>query len=103
MARAKRAPYHGRWVMRVGARLRAGYVAAGVLAIGAGAAQAVAAQDGGRVARWVGHAPLASPAVSQVGPARGILRTLVGSWRFEIRFAGDRKSTRLNSSHMSIS
>ncbi len=75
--------------MRVGARLRAGYVAAGVFAIGAGAAQAVAAQDGGRVARWVGHAPLASPAVSQVGPARGILRALVGSWRFEIRFAGN--------------
>ena len=75
--------------MRVGARLRAGYVAAGVLAMGAGAAPRVAAQGGGGLAHWVGHAPNVSPAASQVGPARSVLRALVGSWRFEIRFAGN--------------
>src|SRR6266566_6520712 len=73
MARAKGAPYHERWAMRVGARLRTGYVAAGVLAMGAAAAPRVAAQGGERVAHWVGHAPNVSPAASQVGPARSVL------------------------------
>src|SRR5213078_5285578 len=34
-------------------------------------------------------APPAEPLVSHAQPARGILATLVGTWRFEIRFAGN--------------
>jgi len=53
------------------------------------APQWLAAQGRARLSRTTDLAPVASPETSHLEPARGILRTLVGTWRFEIWFAGN--------------
>jgi Protein of unknown function (DUF1579) len=47
------------------------------------------AQGGPKVARPATSLSAAVPEASQLEPARGILRTLVGTWRFEVWFAGN--------------
>lgn len=75
--------------MRIGAHCRYGYVAAGVLAIVAAAAQRLVAQGGEKANRSVELTPTVSLERSRLEPARSILRNLVGTWRFEIWFAGN--------------
>ena len=54
------------------------------------AAPSVSAAQGAKEASARGRAgSVAPPAASHAEPARGILATLVGTWRFEIRFAGN--------------
>lgn len=75
--------------MRIGAISGRGCVAAAVLAILGATGQRLAAQGAARVNGPVEAAPAVSPEVAHMAPARGILRNLVGTWRFEIRFAGN--------------
>jgi hypothetical protein len=70
--------------MTMGARS----VAAGILALVSVAASGLAAQGGQRVARPAQRAA-ALGAEARLAPARGLLRTLAGTWRFEMRFAGN--------------
>jgi len=64
-------------------------VALGALALAVVVPRRLAAQGNARLSRAADLAPVASPEASHVEPARGILRTLVGTWRFEIWFAGN--------------
>jgi hypothetical protein len=89
MARAKLGVTKGGWVMRIGAHWRYGYVAAGLLAIGAGNAPGLAAQKAEKPSRVFAVAPPAPREVVNVQAARGVLGNLVGTWRFEIWFAGN--------------
>jgi len=73
---------------------KSGYVAAGVFAIAAAWTPRLPAQGGRQLSRAA--TPAASPAVATpageeptFAPARGILRTLAGTWHFDIRFAGN--------------
>ena len=71
--------------MTMGARS----VAAGILALVSTAAPStLAAQGGPRVARSA-QVSVAQSAEAKLAPARGMLRTLAGTWRFEMRFAGN--------------
>ena len=71
--------------MTMGARS----VAAGILAlVSTAAASTLAAQGGQRVARSA-QVSLAQSAEAKLAPARGMLRTLAGTWRFDMRFAGN--------------
>ena len=69
--------------MRMGVRS----VAASTLAL-VSAASALAAQGSQRVARSAQPAAAVS-AEAKLVPARGLLRTLAGTWHFEMRFAGN--------------
>ena len=69
--------------MRMGVRS----VAAGTLAL-VSAVSALAAQGSQRVARSAQPAAAVS-AEAKLVPARGLLRTLAGTWHFEMRFAGN--------------
>ena len=64
-------------------------VAAGTLALVSAAASGLAAQGGQRVARSAAQVSVAQSAEAKLAPARGMLRTLAGTWRFEMRFAGN--------------
>lgn len=75
--------------MRIGAHCRYGYVAAGVLAIVAASAQRLLAQGGEKANRSVELTPTVSLERPHLRPARSIFRNLVGTWRFEIWFAGN--------------
>jgi len=69
-------------------RMRAGSVAAAIVALLSGAASGLGAQGGQRVARH--EQPSAAPdAAAKLVPARGMLRMLAGTWHFEMRFAGN--------------
>jgi len=68
--------------------MRAGSVLAATVALVSAAASPLAAQGGQRVARQAQPAAAASPA-ALLAPARGLLRTLAGTWHFEMRFAGN--------------
>lgn len=64
-------------------------IAAGAFALAAISAQPLTAQE---YAEWKSAAELpttADPVSPYLGLARHLLRTLVGTWRFEIRFAGN--------------
>ncbi len=68
--------------------MRAGSVAAAIVALLSGAASGLRAQGGQRVARH--EQPSAAPdAAAKLVPARGMLRMLAGTWHFEMRFAGN--------------
>jgi len=64
-------------------------VAAGTLALVSAAASGLAAQGGQRVARSAAQVSVAQSAEAKLAPARGMLRTLAGTWHFEMRFAGN--------------
>ena len=68
---------------------RCGYIVASVLAIAATAAQTLGAQGTRRGVGGVAAAARVQPAASGVSPARSLLHSLVGTWRFEIWFAGN--------------
>ena len=70
--------------MRTGVRS----VAAGILALVSAAAGSLAAQGSQRVARSAQPATAVS-AEAKLAPALGMLRTLAGTWHFEMRFAGN--------------
>src|SRR6266566_1286369 len=59
-------------------------VAAGTLALVSAAASGLAAQGGQRVARSA-QVSVAQSAEAKLAPARGMLRTLAGTWHFEMR------------------
>src|SRR5207253_6383356 len=64
-------------------------VAAGILALVSTAAPStLAAQGGQRVARSA-QVSVAQSAEAKLAPARGMLRTLAGTWCFDMRFAGN--------------
>lgn len=71
--------------MRMGVRS----VAAGTLALMSAAASGLAAQGSQRVARSGAQPAAPVSAEAKLGPARGMLRTLAGTWHFEMRFAGN--------------
>src|SRR5437899_13088937 len=77
--------------MRVQAhpRSRAITVALGALAIATVAMQPLAAQGGRRLSQPAEMAPIETTQPAHLEPARAILRGLVGTWRFEIWFAGN--------------
>ncbi len=64
-------------------------VAAGLFTIAAVSAQALLAQGGEKGNRAVGGASPAPRESAHLQPARGILRNLVGTWRYETWFAGN--------------
>ena len=70
-------------------RYRSVALALGALAVAAIAPLRLAAQGNERLGRTTDVIPSASAEPSHLEPARGILRTLVGTWRFEIWFAGN--------------
>jgi len=70
-------------------RYRSVALALGALAVAAIAPLRLAAQGNERLDRTTDLIPSASAEPSHLEPARGILRTLVGTWRFEIWFAGN--------------
>jgi len=70
--------------MRTGVRS----VAAGTLALVSATAGSLAAQGSQRVARSARPA-VAVSAEAKLAPAQGLLRTLAGTWHFEMRFAGN--------------
>jgi hypothetical protein len=63
-------------------------VAAGTLALVSAATSGLAAQGGQRAAR-AAQVSAAQSAEAKLVPARGLLRTLAGTWHFEMRFAGN--------------
>lgn len=69
--------------MRIGAHRGIGYIAAGFLASSALAAPQLDAQGAQNLN------PTRASERSRLGPARNILHHLVGTWRFEIWFAGN--------------
>ncbi|HEX4627271.1 MAG TPA: DUF1579 family protein [Gemmatimonadales bacterium] len=75
--------------MTVRTRRSQGYLVAGVLALAAGTAPPLAAQGGEKVIRPAEPATTEAGESAHLEPARGMLRTLVGTWRFEVRFAGN--------------
>src|SRR5437879_1435651 len=77
--------------MRIDApcRYRSVALARGALARAAIGPQGRGARGNARLSRTPDLAPVASPEVCHLEAAGGILRTLVGSWRFEIWFAGN--------------
>ena len=70
-------------------RYRSVALALSALAVAAIAPLRLAAQGNERLGRTTEVIPSASAEPSHLEPARGILRTLVGTWRFEIWFAGN--------------
>jgi len=70
-------------------RRRAITVAVGALAIATGATRPLAAQGGRQLSQPAELAPIEATQPAHLEPARGILRGLVGTWRFEIWFAGN--------------
>ncbi len=77
--------------MSIDALYRRGYVAAtiGVLAVAAATPRRLAAQGGERLNRATDPAAVVSLEPAHLDPARGMLRSLVGTWRFEMWFAGN--------------
>jgi hypothetical protein len=78
--------------MRMRLDCRFGLIAAGVFAVATAGAQSLVAQGGANSYPGVTVAPTARaapPARALLEPARSILRSLVGGWRFEIWFAGN--------------
>src|SRR3989454_11931240 len=77
--------------MSIDALYRRGYVAAaiGILAVAATAPRRLAAQGGERLNRTTDPAAALSLEPAHLDPARGMLRSLVGTWRFEMWFAGN--------------
>ena len=84
-------PVQTRQAMRINApRLhRTVALALSALALAAIAPLRLAAQGNERLGRATDLVSSASAEPSHLEPARGILRTLVGTWRFEIWFAGN--------------
>src|SRR5205085_8687629 len=68
---------------------KCGYIVASAIAITATAAQTLGAQGARRGVRAVASAASVQPERSGVSPARSLLHGLVGTWRFEIWFAGN--------------
>lgn len=75
--------------MRITTRHGAGYIVAGALALAAASATTLPGQGGRRVTRKVGSAVSHASAELHLASARSVLHTLVGTWHFEMRFAGN--------------
>ncbi|HVH67708.1 MAG TPA: hypothetical protein VM716_07570 [Gemmatimonadales bacterium] len=75
--------------MTIAAHYSARYFGISLAVISAAFAPALLAQGGRTLARPVGATTAASPESSRLEAARGIVHTLVGTWRFEIWFAGN--------------
>lgn len=80
--------------MSTSASCRFWMMAVGIAAVAAGAARTSSAQGARAVARGAGAAATGSPGAAapesaRLEPARGILHQLVGTWRFDIWFAGN--------------
>ena len=79
--------------MSTSASCRFWMMAVGIAAVAAGTARTSSAQGARAVARGAGAvaagSPAAAPESARLEPARGILHQLVGTWRFEIWFAGN--------------
>ena len=75
--------------MGIGAYCRAGYVGISLVVIVATTGPALLAQGGRSLARPVGTATTSSAESSHLEPARAIVQGLVGTWRFDIWFAGN--------------
>lgn len=75
--------------MKIGAHGWYGFLAAGVFALLAASAQRLVAQGGEKAKRSVGSTAALAPTRAHLEPARGMLHALVGTWRFEIWFAGN--------------
>lgn len=61
----------------------------GIVAVAAGAARPSFAQGARAVAHGAGPTGAVSPQSARLEPARGIVHELVGTWRFDIWFAGN--------------
>ncbi|HKW40976.1 MAG TPA: DUF1579 family protein [Gemmatimonadales bacterium] len=72
---------------------RAGYLGISVVVLAAATGPALVAQGGPKVARPAGSVTTASGESSRLERARAVLGTLVGTWRFEIWFAGNFTNT----------
>ena len=66
---------------------RCGYIVVGAVAIVATAAQSLVAQDARRAVASAARVPLERSSVAPA--ARSLLHSLVGTWRFDIWFAGN--------------
>jgi hypothetical protein len=75
--------------MGIGAYCRAGYVGISLVIIVATTGPALLAQGGRALARPASAAIAPSPESSRLEPARAIVQRLVGTWRFELWFAGN--------------
>jgi len=60
-----------------------------VLVLAVALSPRLAAQGGEKGRRSADMAPRVPPARTHLAPARGMLQTLIGTWRFEIWFAGN--------------
>ena len=65
------------------------YLGVILVVLAAAPGRTLAGQGGPKVARPAGSVTATSSEASPVEPARGILRGLVGTWRFEVWFAGN--------------
>jgi hypothetical protein len=79
--------YHS--AMSPGSLRRVAYGAAGVFAVAAALAPGLAGQGAKEANGRSKASATASGPMSHVAPARGVLGSLVGTWRFEIWFAGN--------------
>ncbi len=75
--------------MKIGARHSARCIAAGVLALAAVWGSPLAGQGGRRATRKVASAERHASVELRLAAARSVLHTLVGTWHFEMRFAGN--------------
>lgn len=75
--------------MKLRAHHRCGSAAAGMFAVALVGAQQLVAQGGANTGRGILVAADVPVERSSIEPARSIVRNLVGTWRFEIRFAGN--------------
>ncbi len=75
--------------MKIRAGHGARYIAAGVLALAAVWGSPLAGQGGRRATRKVASAVRHASVELRLAAARSVLRSLVGTWHFEMRFAGN--------------
>lgn len=74
--------------MRIGAYCNVGYLGISLVVLTVASGTTLLGQGAAKVSRPAGSATTSSEA-SSLEPARGILHTLVGTWRFEVWFAGN--------------
>ena len=75
--------------MGIGGYSRVGYLGIILVVVTTAPGRLLVAQGGSKVVHPVRSASTASPESSRLEPARAVLHTLVGTWRFEIWFAGN--------------
>jgi hypothetical protein len=89
MDRAKRNLRQRRLIVKIGARHSARYIAAGVLGLVATWAAPLVGQGGRRATRKGAAIARQASTELRLASARSVLHTLVGTWHFEMRFAGN--------------